>query len=279
MIEYESRFYRHVKAEDGPLWRHGRAWFSIRQAGRLHPPSGRRSDLGVNFEWRLFPKRGSTFGVGWQIKWGTNGSETTPDLSIHLGRLGDLWVMPSGVIPYRWLERHHPDGRVDYDTRVFSVNVGAEVFRWEWWNRADQWSRSDPWWMRGSVNYKDRLFGRHAHRTEVTGSGVTVIPMPEGPYPATWEQETSTWTRTSRLGRARDRVFGPLVKTSVRLTPGKPVPVPGKGESDWDCGDDHIHSVGGATVEDAVANMVRSALRTRKNYDGLHMNIAGGDAK
>lgn len=278
----EPRFHRHVVAENGgPLWRHGRAWFSLRGAGRRPSPRSHmkaRQDLGLAFEWRLFPKRGDTFGVGFKMTWGTGGSDTTPDLSLHLGRIGDLWILPSGLIPHSWLERHKPDGTIDWDTRVFSFNVGKDATRWEWWARKNSWSRSDPWWMSQTFDYKQIVFGKNAHTCEVVEEGVTVVPMPEHPYPATWRREIATWRYTRPLGRLRDRLLGPRSQQSVWLTPGEPVPVPGKGENSWDCDDDAIHGCGGKSVEDAVANMVRSALSKRQRYGGLHMNAPDGAA-
>lgn len=124
--ESEPRVWRHASAvdDDGPLWRHGRGWITFRNSGRITPHSnGKRTDLEFGAEWRLLVPKGRAFGFGWQFKWGTNGSETTPDFSVHLSRLGDLWVHAGGLIPYRWLERHKPDGKVDYDSRVFGFTV------------------------------------------------------------------------------------------------------------------------------------------------------------
>lgn len=61
----------------------------------------------------------------------------------------------------------------------------------------------------------------------------------------------------------------------TEIEPDKPVPVPGKGESDYDCGDDAIYSIstGGQSVESAVAKMVESALRDRRRYGGQHMSV------
>lgn len=51
----------------------------------------------------------------------------------------------------------------------------------------------------------------------------------------------------------------------------EPVPVPGKGENDWDCGDDAIHgsTFAATTIPEAIGKMVGSAMRTRERYASL----------
>lgn len=267
--------------DDGPMWRHGRASITFRERGRLNYAGDAHQDLSFGVAWRLLPKSG--FGVGTEVRWGTNASETTPDVAFHAGRLGDLWLHASDLIPRRWLERHKLDRQgqrvTDYDTRVFSINVDTTAFRWEWWARSGSWSRSDPWWMQGRLDYRDFLFGGTIHNSEVTSEGTCVIPMPEHTYPATFKIERAVWTRPRLLGRVRDAVLGPLSAYSVTLTPGEPIPVPGKGENSWDCGDDAIYSSTspGQSVEQAIASYVESALRTRARYGGEHMSAGARD--
>lgn len=271
-----DRWYAHYCNEDEtPLWRHGRAWLTIRGAGRRTPHSqGKRTDLEFHAEWRTLVARGDGFGLGASLKWGTNGSESTPDVSLHLSRLGDIWLGVGNLIPYRWLERHKPDGRVDYDTRVFSVEVDGRGFRWECWARANHWSRSDPWWMSRSWEWERLCFGRTKVESEVVASGVTVVPMPERSYDALWSTTRHERAYTGPLGRVRDALLGRRHHYTTEVTPSKAVPVPGKGENAWDCGDNHISSLstGGRSVEKAVGALVESALRDRRRYGGEAMS-------
>lgn len=313
------------------LWRHGRAHLQIRGAGRrrfyeARPGDrlsrqidwGKRSDLGFNASWYLLPPKHSSFGVGASFKWGTNASETTPDLSLYAGRLGSLWLQFENVIPYRWLERWvevnptKPGGypvwtaelaaegrhglfsyirpgktgawRPDYDTRVFSINISTRQLggdggpltlkvRWECWAKEHAYSSSDPKWMSGHWDLRDVLFGREQHESNVIAEGVCTIPMPEKNYPAVYATAVATWSYTRPLGRLRDRILGRRSRASTWVDVPGGVPVPGKGESDYDCGDDAIFGTGGVTVEDAVANVVRSALRDRERYDGQEMSV------
>lgn len=327
----ESRAYAWTATESGRhnnnsrLWRHGRAHVRIAKAGRRRyyeafpgsvasrqPDWGQRSDLGVDVSWYLLPDKHSRFGLGFELKWGTNGSETTPDISLYAGPLGSIWIHAIHWFPYRWFNRYTPSTRhertpeaiaaqphgmfsfqrsgkeglweTNYDTRVFSLNLRLREFdgrqfnpefRWEIWARDNHWSRSDPKWMQGHIDLRRLLLGNKLSTNDVIASGTCTIPMPEMNYPAIWETRRYTQPYTRPLGKARDRIFGPNTWTLTDVTPSVPIPIPGKGESDYDCGDDAIHgmSCGGTSYLTVVGNIVSSALKTREQHGGMEMSI------
>ncbi len=275
--EQERRVHRWCSAEDdGPLWRHGRAHLIAYGRGRITPHSrGKRTDAEIGAEWRLLIPKGKSFGVGWQFKWGTNDSETTPDFSVHLSRLGDLWLHVGGIVPYRWLERYKPNGQVDYDSRVFGVTIDGRGFRWDCWSIDGSWSKGQPWWMSPSWEWRRLFLGKTTTVSEIIDSGSTLIPMPEANYPATFKITRHEQAYSKPLGHIRDAILGKRFHFTTVVEPGKPVPVPGKGENSWDCGDDAIYSLstGGRSVESAVAKMVESALRDRRRYGGQRMSV------
>lgn len=86
--------------------------------------------------------------------------------------------------------------------------------------------------------------------------------MPEHPYPATVRLFESTWKRP-RWPFARR-----MVRAEIEVEGG--IPHPGKGENSWDCDDDATYSLTcqARTAEDAVAKLVGSVLRDRRNYGG-----------
>lgn len=51
---------------------------------------------------------------------------------------------------------------------------------------------------------------------------------------------------------------------------GEQIPVPGKGENSWDCGEDatYAFSCMADSVEDGIASLVRSILVRRRKYGG-----------
>lgn len=127
------------------------------------------------------------------------------------------------------------------------------------WVRQDGWCRDDPWWRKQCVlHVVDWLIGRD--RCETTkGQPVEVfVPMPEGCYRAIATPETYVWRR---------RFYVPLRRRDdVRLDIPGGIPFSGKGENSWDCGDDGLFGCGGDTIEDAIAQAVKSVLRARRRY-------------
>lgn len=118
---------------------------------------------------------------------------------------------------------------------------------------------SDPWWRKAiCLHVVDWLIGR-ARYEQVDGEPFeALVPMPEGSYRAIAQPRRSTWCR---------RWYWPQrTETSVWLTIPGGIPHAGKGENSWDCGDDGLFGIGGATLEDAIANAIRSSLRSRRRH-------------
>lgn len=276
--EGEPLAHLHVFANDEPRPLHlaGRASFRWREHGtRGHPDgTGPRRDLELAAEWVALRQEG--FGWGWSFKWGTNASETTPDIGLYFGRWFVLWLHAGHVLPWSWLERQRPDGRTDYDSRKFGFRIDASHVEWSVWENEMCSSSSDPWWMRGYHTWRGLAFGRVATVSRTVDGGVCVVPMPERGYVASWERVEHRNEYQGRLGKLRDRLLGAPVHDSFTVRPGQPIPVPGKGENSWDLGDDAIYSASGHTLDDAIANLVKSALRLRRSYGGEHMNVQGG---
>lgn len=127
------------------------------------------------------------------------------------------------------------------------------------WVRQMEWRSADPWWRKDMrLRVVDWLIGRTRCETIQRGVRAVVVPMPEGSYRAVAKSETRIWRR---------RWYWPeLRRDSVTLDIPGGIPFAGKGENSWDCGDDGLFGTGGDTVEDAIANAVRSVLRSRRKY-------------
>lgn len=130
-----------------------------------------------------------------------------------------------------------------------------------------EWRRSDPWW-RGVIclHVVDWILGRTRYESTKGERFQVAVPMPEGCYLALATPERGVWRR---------RWYVPArVRESVWLEIPGGIPHSGKGENSWDCGDDGLCGIGGENVEDAIANAVRSSLKSRRRY-GLASNGAG----
>lgn len=243
-------------------------------------------------------------GVEWSITWWWRTKEWK-QLVIDFGRNGEESDvgLDATILPLRIAARyrgpktkalrvrpgHHPDHRNDdrpppdwdksgrlpkmrtWGSLHYRIEFGyiGRYFGFAWAGRDHGSSKKDPWW-RGFHIGPTQLWGRTRTVTETIESGSTGVPMPEGVYPAEWTLEKRTSSYVRWPGTLRDRVRGKRTWQSYWIKIPEGIPHEGKGENSWDCGMDGLFGIGGSSVEDAVANAVRSSLRDRTRYGGPH---------
>lgn len=188
----------------------------------------------ASWEWSAFGKESRSFGLAFGL---TSFSVRSPFFALYV-RFGDRdgWA--------REFEIRIMDGCIWLDHP---------------WVRQMEWRSDDPWWKKSiTLHVGDWLLGRS--RCEVTeGPKSTVyVPLPEGSYRATATPETFIWRR---------RFYVPIRRRdSVRLQIEGGIPYSGKGENSWDCGDDGLWGIGGATLEEAIGNAVAAVLKSRRRH-------------
>jgi len=211
-------------------------------------------------------------------------AQNLSDGRLPLWRHGRTWVLRNRisiewVIPGKRLGVGVGSGGFSIRTPIASLYVSStrsELFRRReldvYWNdgclwichpfeRSGGWETrsSDPWWRNAiCLHVVDWLIGKPRYE-EIKGEPFAVfVPMPEGSYKALATPSRAIWRR---------RWYWPeQVRESVWLKIPGGIPHSGKGENSWDCGDDGLCGIGGDTLEDAVANAVRSSLKSRGRY-------------
>jgi hypothetical protein len=131
----------------------------------------------------------------------------------------------------------------------------------------------------------DMLFGKRRREEEPfrfsgsrsyeNGEIPAAVWLPEGKYPGVVTFHRERWVRSRGPFRGRWRYFGTF-KTNDDLW----MPVPGKGENSWDCGDDgfqgHTTEVSGSEpVAQVLGATVQKVLRYRERYGGLRWEPEG----
>jgi len=153
-------------------------------------------------------------------------------------------------------------------TREVYFSVHDWALWWTIWRHPMAgWSRRVSRWRDGSWHFRDQvlnlLLGKHQHSERDVINASTMIPMPEGSYPATVRIYENTWKRPRWFARH-------MLSFDVKIPDG--VPFPGKGENSWDCGQDATYGLSGPaeqpTVEHAVSQVVETVLRSRRRYGG-----------
>lgn len=238
----------------GPIWRHGRCWLSIGRERRK-----RKGPATLGFEWQVPSPH-----VGVSVEVGGAGSER--DLSAFVGcGLFALWAHLEDVFPRNLKYRKGKHGKY-VDDREISLSCymedGDARLRWELWRDSSSWSTGTPRWRSGSWAPLDTLLDSTEYSERDQSRHIGAVYMPEGRYPVTIRFFESTWKRP--------RWPWPRVIVRADAEFETPIPFPGKGESDWDQGEDGYSSMTlpAATPEQAIAGIVESVLRQRRRHGG-----------
>jgi hypothetical protein len=209
-------------------------------------------------EWALWRPKDPWFSVELALN-ATFGDDHDVSGHLKLPVLGAFYWHINGIFSPS-LKRRLPEGReisLKFYEEYLWINLWA-MDPSEHWGKDENRFR----WQRITWDWKRTLMGRMEYKLEQIGEPqVIVIPMPEGTYPATMQIERQTWRRT--------RWPWKKVRVSADIDLGRGIPVPGKGENSWDCGEDAICGMGsGPSVAEAVSTVVKRVLETRERYGG-----------
>lgn len=245
----------------GSVLVYGRMWwhFGDKEAHR---------DRGtIRFEWHLKPAFGAS------IEFDTDDdNEITLSLSPFFGSFYLAFVgmffprwMRNLLLPYE--DKTH-DGKVyrHWERRETHARWFGDSLQVCIWKDDNEWSSKDPKWRSFSVRPLDILFGATKHTDEIlVAEHDTLIPMPEGQYPARVKLERDTWKR-------KRWPWWPFVSNRVSYQFDIPdgIPFSGKGENSWDCGEDGLFGTGvtASNEGEAVGKIATLALRERYRRDG-----------
>lgn len=205
--------------------------------GRCWLWSRNGGDALLRFEWahpghELFALKVTTYGHlrEWSLHL------ALPFGSWWLGRGGqDSWGRASGVTLWQdWL-------------RVF-------------WNQ--QQPNDEGGWA-WSVHLLDILLGKTQYREGAPTVHRIEVAMPERLYVGTCALHADSWKRPRWFRRT-------IRRATIDMDKGQQVPVPGKGENSYDCGEDAVFGITlpAATPDEAVAGLIASVLRSRARHGG-----------
>jgi len=170
-----------------------------------------------------------------------------------------LWLEFDWPRPHSW--------RWDYK-RELSLSIFDGALWWHTWADPDEWRSTDPKWRRGVFRPVDFLLGgeKCSHRTLSTHD--VKVPLPEATYTGTVEVFESTWKRPRWPWPTK------MVRTCIDVPAG--VPIPGKGETGYDCEEDATYSLTSPakTPQEAVQALIEDTMRVRRKYGGANWRPA-----
>jgi len=215
---------------------------------------------------------------GFTVYWGKESSQMA-QLSVHFF-IFSLYLTWYGFLAEKWFDTRECVATWETPPRKFTLiqgrTYGIRFFdKAVWWDchsKEHEWSSRDPKWMSGSWHPLDTFLGRMKYKEGVPEEvHHRKIRFPERTYDLEvklkndrwWRPRWPFWPCRSMLRRCDIKV----------LTEGG-IPVPGKGENSWDCGDDATHGLSGPAnnLKDAVDKIFDSVKSKRERYgSGLYM--------
>lgn len=231
---------------------HGRAWWCLRD------DEGRRSfPLAARLEW-------SHGKLGFALTLDLDRDDR--EVTLHVAVPGASYFATLCGLP-PWLLKRLPFslGRTQYKYQGGNRSTGIRVFDdaiWlSLWEDRDEWNSKDPKWMRATIRPLDIIFGKSKYANRVIEERDIAIPMPERMYPAIAKLEVASWIRA----RWPWRPFS-TVRTRVSIDVPGGIGIPGKGENDYDIGDDAVfgQTCVARTIEEGIGSVVASVLETRR---------------
>ena len=152
-----------------------------------------------------------------------------------------------------------------YEERELGASFHDGTLYWHGWSSSNEWRSNDRWYRRGSFNFLDFLLGRSSSNEEELEAREVLIPMPERSYRAHAKFVRRIYKRPRWFAR---RYFA----VDMKMHDGEQIPMPGKGENSWDCGNDATFGLytPASSIEEAIGNLVSGVLRDRWRRGGTH---------
>lgn len=168
------------------------------------------------------------------IYWQMDASDN--EATFHIGLFIGLWISIEGILPSKWFPKNYESKSIQFAFHNWS-------FWWDLWMDDNCWSRNDPKWRRGNIDFQKLFIGKHnCERTELSQSDQT-ISMIEGNYNVVVkeEQRIDTWPRWFTKKSTSWQVEAGYYENGEFVS--CPIPVEGKGENSYDCDEDATYSM------------------------------------
>lgn len=151
--------------------------------------------------------------------------------------------------------------RSSRDGRTIGLSIYDGGLSWSLWEHGSRWSSTQPKWWSGRIDPLDLLLGKERYSSRLIETAHVSIPLAEGSYPVTIKMREDSWKRSRWRSRRLMRAY---------IEPDVPIPIPGKGENSWDCGEDALYStvVQARDVPAAIGELVETVLSSRLRHGG-----------
>lgn len=220
----------------------------------------------IGIEWYLFRRR---FALSVEIQ---DRVSDNAELKFHIA-IPFLLSLYFSIQNVGWLVRlfglEYYDGQPMRDqSRALAISWHHGAFWIDPWVNPDDFDRTKRHTFQ--INPANILLGRAKYSESGRQKQDGFVVMPEGKYPATISIYWASWPRPR----------WPFTKQILRVEVDVPggIPIPGKGDNDWDMDDDCIDSLvtSAETVPDALTKAARGIVDLRIRYHSASWKPAAG---
>jgi hypothetical protein len=204
----------------------------------------------LNVEWQLFHRARSHFSCTTELGHG----DGDDGLMLHMAIpwIFSVFISFDGIFGTLF---HHPNEPREVGISIFDGAIWFYPF-----SKVNSWNSKDPWYSQSHCfRLIEFLFGRWKYTEEnVDPWKPIVVAMPEGKYKGKLRLYDGVWKNRIRTKRIR--------RGEIEMEEG--IPVPGKGENSWDCGEDAFHGTTcpAITPEEAICSLIEGVMRDRRKY-------------
>lgn len=209
-------------------------------------------------EWYFLNKAISSLSLG--IEFGSGGSSNGITFHIAVPHLFSIWIS--------FYEIFGKIFRYPNESRQTKISFHHGTFYFYPFCRINSWNSIDNWYSKDyTFNFSDFFLGKNKYfESDSTEWKDVVIPMPEKSYKGKLRLYVGNWK--NRFGTKR------INRADLEMEEG--IPFPGKGESEWDCGEDCTFGLTccADNPENAIAHMIESVLYRRRVYGSYKSMIS-----
>jgi hypothetical protein len=179
--------------------------------------------------------------------------------------LFSIWFGIENIIPKQWADKI---SKYDHE-RITGISFHHGSVWFDFWRHESGYAGWEG--IHLSFDVVEFLLGSQKYSKRVIENGTVTVELPEGRYRGDAILYEATWKRP--------RNPFPLKVIKCELSFAVPIPIPGKGENSYDIDDDAIYGMTTASnsIEEALANLKKDVLKTRKRHGGDDWQPGGGD--
>ncbi len=185
------------------------------------------------------------------------------DFSIHIGFGIGIWLTFTDLLPKSWYPSYETK---EYGNLPTEKEISLRFHHWSlWWclwKDDSSWKSTDNKWQSNNINFERLLKGKHTCKWEELEKDIFTISMIEGNYSteSVKKLRIDSWQRWFTKKSISYEVKSGYYEANEFIE--CPIPIQGKGENSWDCGENarYSSSFPSTIIKPEIKNCLQACL-------------------